>query len=340
MASALEVCESGVAPEWKGKQVWLSLEKLGIRSVHLGCASEENTDHVHQDPNELEYIEQLKKKWLLHIMVDRMDGKSDPFAQGQRVKVRTVPGLKGTDFIQPGALAEGTNLSISPLVNQLQVRCIPIVLPKLCRSFTSFALQAAGFTEQQLLALPWDWRLPLGELEERDQYFSKAMKSIEHIFNQNNQTKVAVVAHSFGALVATYFFRFVEGRSKPGSESGDDANGKDGVETTEEARGDVDQDGKSWGQQWLDKHIELFIPISAPFLGTPRSLRYMLLGEEGIGLQHFFAEEEKLVLGRYMGGNLLRLPMGHSGATSAIHSHAFVRQEAVLQIEGKWRLHC
>ena len=121
MASALEVRESGVAPEWKGRQIWLSLEKLGIRSVHIGCAREEETDHVHDDPHELEYIEQQKKKWLLHVMLDRMDGKSDPFAQGQRVEVRAVPGHKGTDFIQPGALAWDTKLSIAPLLHQLQV---------------------------------------------------------------------------------------------------------------------------------------------------------------------------------------------------------------------------
>jgi hypothetical protein len=120
MSSALEVRQSGVAPEWKGKQVWLSLEKLGIRSVHIGCGREEETDHVH-DPEELEYIEQLKKKWLLHVMVDRMDGKSDPFVQGQRVEVRAVPGIKGINFIQPGALAGETKLPVTPLVNQLQV---------------------------------------------------------------------------------------------------------------------------------------------------------------------------------------------------------------------------
>jgi hypothetical protein len=195
------------------------------------------------------------------------------------------------------------------------------------------SLQAAGFTEQQMLALPWDWRLPLAALEERDQYFSKAMKSIEHTFNQNGQTKVAIVAHSFGALVAMYLFQFV--LSKRGDASGDDESGEADVAVTEEK--DQDDSNGSWGQQWLDKHIEHFIPISAPFLGMPTALRYMLLGEEGIGLKHFFAEEEKLVLGRYMGGNLLRLPIGHSGQTSAIHAHAFVRQEAVLQIEGAYR---
>ena len=76
-------------------------------------------------------------------------------------------------------------------------------------------------------------RLPPGELEERDSYFTKALKAIE-VMAKSNECPVILLCHSMGANVGHYLLNFAE-RVK--------------------------------GREWIDENIDTYMPVGGPMLG-------------------------------------------------------------------------
>jgi phospholipid:diacylglycerol acyltransferase len=95
----------------------------------------------------------------------------------------------------------------------------------------------------------YDWRLSFRALEERDQYFSRLKSSLELSKKQFGK-KAVLVAHSMGANVLHYFFKWVESPI-----------------------------GGNGGKHWVDDHVESFINIGGPLLGVPKSLSALVSGE-------------------------------------------------------------
>ena len=57
-------------------------------------------------------------------------------------------------------------------------------------------------------------------------------------------------------------------------------------------------------QEWIDKHIHIFIPINTPFGGAPFALKALIVGEYYVPfLQHIFRDEIQ-----YVGGIIMCLP--------------------------------
>ncbi|KAM0677201.1 phospholipid:diacylglycerol acyltransferase [Binucleata daphniae] len=102
-----------------------------------------------------------------------------------------------------------------------------------------------GYDHLNLHVSTYDWRLSLENLEKRDKYFSRLKLEIEMFYKLNSNTKVVLLTHSLGSLTALHFLQWVS-------------------ETDPE---------------FVDKHIQSFINIAAPFLGVTKSISGLLSGE-------------------------------------------------------------
>jgi hypothetical protein len=54
---------------------------------------------------------------------------------------------------------------------------------------------------ENLMASPYDWRLPPRKLEERDGFFTQMMSKVETLYSKNGNTPVVLMGHSMGKLV-------------------------------------------------------------------------------------------------------------------------------------------
>ncbi|KAL6052470.1 DDHD domain-containing protein [Balamuthia mandrillaris] len=183
--------------------------------------------------------EKKMRKWIKH-MVLQDDGCSDPAG----IKVRPIPGIKGCSYLAEGLLSR-VSFVMGPLIKAL--RCV-------------------GYTENNLQAASYDWRLPPHYLQQRDNYFSKLKETVETLYENNQKQKVVIIAHSMGNRVVSYFLHAMAKTEK----------------------------------EWLDKHIYAWTAIGAPWLGSPKALRAVISGEKG-GLSAFLSDEEALKLQRSCG---------------------------------------
>ena len=147
-------------------------------------------------------------------------------------------------------------------------------------------LKSKGYVEGKSLdAAPYDWRLPPSVLQKRDNYFTETMDKVTHLYKQSNNTPVVILCHSMGCKAGHYLFNFV--RQHLGEEK---------------------------GQQWIDKYIDMYVPIGAPHVGAPKSVRVVMDGET-MGLDAFLDKDEGLMLGRSLGSAPWLFPIDNTTAT-------------------------
>ncbi|MEH2435643.1 MAG: hypothetical protein V7K25_15580 [Nostoc sp.] len=105
---------------------------------------------------------------------------------------------------------------------------------------------------KNLLAAPYDWRTSPKGLEQRYEYFSNLKSGIETLYTGNGNTPVVIIAQSLGNRVTQYFLEWI--KNTPPA-----------------------------GQAWIDKHIERYIAVSAPWLGAPLAIR-LVSTDDGFAL--------------------------------------------------------
>lgn len=105
-----------------------------------------------------------------------------------------------------------------------------------------------GYDSNSLSMVAYDWRLAPALLETRDRYFTKLKFAVETAKASNSGRKVVLVTHSYATQVIYYFLKWVE------SEQGGQA-----------------------GSTWVDDHVEAFINIAGPTLGTVKTVRWLSL---------------------------------------------------------------
>ncbi|KAG6381899.1 Lecithin:cholesterol acyltransferase-domain-containing protein [Boletus reticuloceps] len=144
-------------------------------------------------------------------------------------------------------------------------------------------LAVVGYDTNNLYLAAYDWRLSMWNLEERDGYFSKLKIMIEGLKKRQGK-KVVITAHSMGATVALYFFKWVESPAHGGG-----------------------------GPDWVENHIETFLSIGGAYLGTAKAMSAFLSGEmrdtvemNPVGayvLERFFSRSERQQLFRSWAGS-------------------------------------
>jgi hypothetical protein len=115
------------------------------------------------------------------------------------------------------------------------------------------ALHEAGYTDETLVAAPYDWRSAPAGLESRSGYFTRLRTTIEGLVSADpTATPVTVIGHSLGNRMLQHFFAWI-----------------------------VASEGSP---EWLDRHLARYVAVSALWLGVPKSIREALTGAEGFGL--------------------------------------------------------
>ncbi|ORZ17995.1 phospholipid/diacylglycerol acyltransferase [Absidia repens] len=158
-----------------------------------------------------------RNAWKQLIKLDPVTGL-DP----EGIKLRASEGFTGAEYILPGYW----------------------IWAKVIEN-----LSAIGYDSNTMYMASYDWRLALGHLEVRDQYFSRLKTHIESMKQASGQ-KAVVIGHSMGSTVLYYFLKWVES----------------------------DEGGKG-GDQWVEDHVEHLINIGGALLGAPKVLATLLTGE-------------------------------------------------------------
>ncbi|KAG0699360.1 Lecithin:cholesterol acyltransferase-domain-containing protein [Suillus ampliporus] len=116
-------------------------------------------------------------------------------------------------------------------------------------------LAVVNYDTNNLHLAPYDWRLSMWNLEERDGYFSKLKSTIEW-FKKRQGKKTVIAAHSMGSTVMLVSDLL-------------DAHFK-WVESPEHGGG---------GPDWVENHIESYITIAGTHLGVAKAMAAFLSGE-------------------------------------------------------------
>jgi len=104
------------------------------------------------------------------------------------------------------------------------------------------SLEHVGYKPgENLFGAPYDWRYP-APYTGTVGWYAMFQELIESAYTQNGNLPVHVITHSMGGPTALYFLN-------------------------------------SMPQTWLDTYIKSFIPIAAPWTGSPKALRAILSGD-------------------------------------------------------------
>jgi phospholipid:diacylglycerol acyltransferase len=158
-----------------------------------------------------------REKWISAMMLDPVTGLDPP-----GVKIRAAEGIGAASSFMTGYWLW------SKIVENLAV---------------------VNYDTNNLHLAPYDWRLSMWNLEERDGYFSKLKATIEG-FKERQGKKTVIAAHSMGSTVMLYFFKWVESPEHGGG-----------------------------GSDWVENHIESYITIAGTHLGVAKAMAAFLSGE-------------------------------------------------------------
>ena len=238
-----------------------------------------------------------KSTWLQHMTL-QADGEADP----EGIRVRSVPGLEGVNYLEQGNFVGRATTWVFAKVTDY--------------------LQRHGYEEERSLrAAPYDWRVPPQILEKRDGYFSRTVRMIEEMSRSNGGRPVVLMAHSMGNKMAHYFLKWVV------------VNERQGVEAS--ALGLARPDGMN-GLQWLDRYVHSFFAVAGPFLGSSKACRSTLSGED-MGLGAFLSHGEILTMSRNFGSAPWLMPTNDLAEAKPYHTIYFRKEctvtVAVLSVE-------
>eukprot|EP01089_Gocevia_fonbrunei_P014427 TRINITY_DN3950_c1_g1_i1.p1 TRINITY_DN3950_c1_g1~~TRINITY_DN3950_c1_g1_i1.p1 ORF type:complete len:456 (+),score=85.49 TRINITY_DN3950_c1_g1_i1:1-1368(+) len=303
LASSGLRCMESPDPKYKGKRVWVSVRNIGLSKVlplpksmkgplekpskrspndspqvdvfdpdsnsdEAPIGEESGTISPPSSTNSLLTVDStgallcemepplaLKRKWCKHIST-LPDGCTDP----PGIQVRAIEGLESVAYLDPGPLTNDLTYVFGPLIE---------------------TLQAIGYTDDNLRAVPYDWRLPPHYLEERDGYFTKLELIIEDMYIINGNKPVMLISHSMGSRVVQYFCELI-----------------------------LNTKGKTLGQKWIDTYVHTHIACGASWLGAPKAVRATITGDQ-FGLDAFLWPEEGITLCRLLGSVPWLLPIGN-----------------------------
>jgi phospholipid:diacylglycerol acyltransferase len=225
------------------------------------CSGECGSDHFrHRLWGTMTMLRSLMSNhrgWLQHLMLDPETGLDPP-----NIRMRAAQGLEAADYFIGGYW----------------------VLAKLIEN-----LATIGYDNSSMHLASYDWRLAFEDLETRDGFFTRLKAQVEVMYKLNGNTKVALIAHSMGALVCLYFLQWVHQKDGCGEED------------------------------WAKRYVHAVVEIGGPLLGVPKSVAAILSGEmrdtvqQPLGadaMERFFGRAERAEMFRTWGGLAAMLPKG------------------------------
>eukprot|EP01034_Spumella_vulgaris_P030911 gene30911-38202_t len=106
-----------------------------------------------------------------------------------------------------------------------------------------------GYDANNIIGMPYDWRLAPSQMESRDSFFTTLKFKIQSSVRRHGRPSV-VIAFSMGNLLFQYFVAWLEIVDKP----------------------------RGGHLHWLRKHIWGYVGYSAPLLGAPMAVKSVLSG--------------------------------------------------------------
>eukprot|EP00878_Enallax_costatus_P008458 GHUV01008840.1.p1 GENE.GHUV01008840.1~~GHUV01008840.1.p1 ORF type:complete len:707 (+),score=149.19 GHUV01008840.1:1658-3778(+) len=192
--------------------------------------------------------------WMRHMKLDPATGSDPP-----GIKLRAAKALEAVDYFVPGYW----------------------VFSKMVESLADL-----GYDNNNLVAVPYDWRLPLSVMESRDGYFTRVKQEVEMQYQLSQGIKPVMVSHSYGAQVALAFVDWVD-RQNPG---------------------------------WVDKYMKGYVNLAGPMLGLPKALSPLLSGETretvdmmaglAVLVEQYLGKQSRAALFRTWGSPMAMLPVG------------------------------
>ena len=148
--------------------------------------------------------------------------------------MRPIDGLRGCDYLCNRSAMRDME------INGVSYRETSVVHGNFIR-----VLVDVGYTDKNLSAFTYDWRLSPFNLEERDRKLLQLKMQIEFTRISNNE-KVLLVGHSQGGKFIHYFLYWAEA---------------------------------NFGRAWIDENIEGLIGLGIPWLGAPKAIRGVISGD-------------------------------------------------------------
>eukprot|EP00804_Cyclotella_cryptica_P003693 CCRYP_016578-RB/>CCRYP_016578-RB protein AED:0.13 eAED:0.13 QI:241/1/1/1/0.75/0.66/9/1536/773 len=268
MSSVLTVQSSSLRPSWKDQRLWLNITALGFNSIHRGGKLRRNEEirstRILNAEKKGRTAEAMSDSAIeeMHVQYLKAVESKNQWVEHMRLSDDMISEKKGVVVRALPGTAGVDYLSEGALTESMSYVFGPVL--KLLRS--------VGYKDGvNLEAAPYDWRIPPSALETRDKYFTQTVATIERLYHFNENTPVVILCHSMGCKTAHYLFNFV-----------------------------VHNKGVHDGLQWIAKYISCYVPVGAPHIGAPASVRCMMDGDK-MGLEAFLSDFEGLLLGRSLG---------------------------------------
>ncbi|KAG2454537.1 hypothetical protein HYH02_000382 [Chlamydomonas schloesseri] len=182
--------------------------------------------------------------WFRHMELDTVSGL-DP----EGIKLRAALGLEAVDYFIQGYWVWGKLVE---------------------------ALADVGYDSNTLVSMPYDWRLAVPMLEERDGYYTRLRRTIEQLVELTGE-RVVVTSHSYGENVFRAFMHWVEAAAA--EEEEEEEEEEDAAAGKGDRKARKGGSGGGGGGGWVDRHIASYINIAGTSLGVPKSVSALLSGE-------------------------------------------------------------
>eukprot|EP00985_Skeletonema_marinoi_P019906 scaffold11592_cov98-Skeletonema_marinoi.AAC.1 len=237
MSSALTV-EKSPQKSWNGKRIWLNLSQIGFQSLRIGGALRENEKFRASQQNNPKGNKSGESSDALHQQYMKEVECKSRWVQHMCLRDDMKSEKDGIEVRPVPGCAGVDYLSSGALTESFTYVFGPVLV----------LLKSKGYKEGiNLDAAPYDWRLSPDMLQKRDKYFTNTMQTITHLYRQSNNTPVIILCHSMGCKTGHFLFNFVRFHL-----------------------------GEDDGQKWLDKYIHSYVPIGAPHIGAPKSVRAVI----------------------------------------------------------------
>jgi hypothetical protein len=120
-----------------------------------------------------------------------------------------------------------------------------------------------GYDVNNIIGLPYDWRLSPSEMERRDSFFTQMKHKLETAVKRHQRPAI-VMAHSMGNNLFMYFCEWLKVNTKS-------------------------------HDRWLKRHVWAYVGFAAPLLGSPGSLKSVFSGHTlGLTISEAQAREMEL----------------------------------------------
>ncbi|KAL7521233.1 hypothetical protein ACHAWX_005917 [Stephanocyclus meneghinianus] len=284
MSSDLTVQSSSLQPSWKDQRLWLNITALGFSSIQSGGKLRRNEEIRStrmlnaEKKGKAAEVSYDSAMEEMHVQYLKAVESKNQWVEHMRLSDDMISEKKGVVVRALPGTAGVDYLSEGALTESMSYVFGPVL--KL--------LRRVGYQDGvNLEAAPYDWRIPPSALETRDKYFTQTMQTIERLYHFNKNTPVVILCHSMGCKTAHYLFNFV-----------------------------VHNKGVKDGLQWLAKYISCYVPVGAPHIGAPASVRCIMDGDK-MGLEAFLSDFEGLLLGRSLGSAPWLFPVETSETINA-----------------------